>query len=47
MLLTEYDKSVLVLLKEYVKNVPNKQRHEDWLMIVSIIWKTFQKVIHE
>ena len=29
MLLTEYDKNVLVLLKEYVKNVPNKQRQED------------------
>lgn len=29
MLLIEYDKSVLVLLKEYVKNVPNKQRQED------------------
>ena len=47
LLSTEYVKSVLVLLKECVKNVPDEQLQEDWLVTVSVIWKTFQEVIYE
>ena len=47
LLSTEYVKSVLVLLKECVKNVPDEQLQEDWLVTVSVIWKIFQEVIYE